>query len=123
MATMAEMVEVVEHRKVVHKEVVDRRIVMDKAVVEDELAFDNIVADNIEVADHMVANIEVADHMVANIEVDSIEIGYIVDIGLDNHSQSLDMLLGIHIRNLKDSHHILVGHNYIDESRCFAPPY
>ena len=105
--------EVVEHRKAVHKEVVDRRIVMDKAVVEDELAFDNIVADNI----------EVADHMVANIEVDSIEIGYIVDIGLDNHSQSLDMLLGIHIRNLKDSHHILVGHNYIDESRCFAPPY
>ena len=104
--------EVVEHRKVV---VEHRKVVVEhrKAVVEDDLDFDNIVADNI----------EVVDHMIANIEVDSIVIGYIVDIALDNHSQSLDMPLDIHIRNLKDSHHILVGHNDIDKSRCFDPPY
>ena len=105
--------EVVEHRKVVRKEVVDRHIVMDKVVVEDELAFDNIVADNIEAADHMVVNIGVGSIVIVNI----------VDIGVDNHNRSLDMLLGIRTRNLKDSHHILVGHNYIDKSRCFAPPY
>ncbi|WP_455368720.1 hypothetical protein [[Eubacterium] cellulosolvens] len=101
----------------------DRRIVMDKAVVEVGLAFDNIVADNIEAVDHMVVNIGAVDHMVVNIEAGSIVIGNIVDIGIDNHSQSLDILLGIRIRSLKDSHHILVGHNYIDKSRCFAPPY
>ncbi len=52
--------------------------------------------------------------MIENIVAGSIVIGNIVDIGIDNHSQSLDMLLGIHIRSLKNSHHILVGHNYID---------
>ena len=76
------------------------RVVLEMVVVEDGLPFD-IVADNIEI---------VADNIVAG----SIVIVNIADIGVDNHSQSLDMLLGIHIRSLKDSHHILVGHNYID---------
>ncbi len=61
--------------------------------------------------------------MLGNIVADSIVIGNIADIGIDNHSQSLDMLLGIHIRSLKDSHHILVDRNYIEKSRFFDPPY
>jgi hypothetical protein len=121
---MGEMVEVVEHRMVVDKEAVDRRIVMGKeavdrrivmgkAAVEDGLVFDNIVADNI----------ETVECMVGNIGAGSIVIGNIVDIGVDNHRQSLDMILGIHSRSLKDSHYILVDRNYIDKSRCFDPPY
>ena len=71
--------------------------------MEDGLPFD-IVADNIEIAEYMVVNIVAGSIVIVNI----------VGIGIDNHSQSLDMLLGIHIHSLKDSHHILVGHNYID---------
>jgi len=121
---MGEMVEVVEHHMVVDKAAVDcriamgkaavdRRIAMGKAAVEDGLVFDNIVADNI----------ETAECMVENIGAGSIVIGNIVDIGVDNHSQSLDTLLEIHSRSLKDSHHILVHRNYIDESKFFDPPY
>ena len=79
-------------------------------MLEDGLPFD-IVADNIEI---VADNIEIAEYMVVNIVAGSIVIVNIVGIGIDNHSQSLDMLLGIHIHSLKDSHHILVGHNYID---------
>jgi hypothetical protein len=86
------------------------RVVLDMVVLEDGLPFD-IVADNIEI---VADNIEIAEYMVVNIVAGSIVIVNIVDIGVDNHSQSLDMLLGIHIRSLKDSHHSLVGHNYID---------
>jgi hypothetical protein len=86
------------------------RVVLEMVVVEDGLPFD-IVADNIEI---VADNIETAECMVVNIVAGSIVIVNIADIGVDNHSQSLDMLLGIHIRSLKDSHHILVGHNYID---------
>ena len=109
---MAVHKEAVDRRIVMDKEAVDRRIVMDKEAVEDGLAFDNIVADNI----------ETAEHMVVNIGAGSIVIGNIVDIEIDKHNQSLDILLGIHIRSLKDSHHILAGHNYIDKSRFFDPP-
>jgi hypothetical protein len=79
-------------------------IVLNMLVLEDGLAFYNIPADNIEIAEYMFVNIVAGSIVIVNI----------VDIGIDNHSQSLDMLLGIHIRSLKDSHHILVGHNYID---------
>ena len=78
------------------------RVVLDMVVLEDGLPFD-IVADNIEIAEYMVVNI-VAGIVIVNI----------ADIGVDNHSRNLDMLLGIHSRSLKDSHHSLVGHNYID---------
>ena len=78
------------------------RVVLDRVVLEDGLPFD-IVADNIEIAEYMVVNI-VAGIVTVNI----------ADIGVDSHSRNLDMLLGIHSRSLKDSHHSLVGHNYID---------
>jgi hypothetical protein len=86
------------------------RVVLDMLVLEDGLPFD-IVADNIEI---VADNIEIAEYMVVNIVAGSIVIVNIADIGVDNHSRNLDMLLGIHIRSLKDSHHILVGYNYID---------
>jgi hypothetical protein len=100
---MVDMV-VLEGRIVLDRVVRRARIVLDMLVVEDGLVFDNILG----------YNIEIAEYMVVNIVAGSIVIGNIVDIGVDNHSQSLDMLLGIHIRSLKDSHYILVGHNYID---------
>ncbi|OGD54930.1 hypothetical protein A3K80_01840 [Candidatus Bathyarchaeota archaeon RBG_13_38_9] len=102
---MVDMV-VLEGHIVLDMVVLGDRIVLEMVVVEDELPFD-IVADNVETAEYMVVNIVAGSIAIVNIV-------NIVDIGVDNHSQSLDMLLGIHIRSLKDSHHILVGHNYID---------
>ena len=85
------------------------RVVLEMVVVEDELPFD-IVADNIEI---VADNIEIAEYMVVNIVAGIVTVN-IADIGVDSHSRNLDMLLGIHSRSLKDSHHSLVGHNYID---------
>lgn len=85
------------------------RVVLEMVVVEDGLPFD-IVADNIEI---VADNIEIAEYMVVNIVAGIVTVN-IADIGVDSHSRNLDMLLGIHSRSLKDSHHSLVGHNYID---------
>jgi hypothetical protein len=113
---MGEMVEVVGHRMVVHKGVEVHRTVMGREVVEDGLAFDNIVVDNIETAERMVVNIGAGNIVI-------VVIGNTGDIEADIHSPSSGILLGIHSRSLKDSHHILADCNYIDKSRYFAPPY
>jgi hypothetical protein len=108
---MGEMVEVVGHRMVVHKEVEVHRTVMDREVVEDGLAFDNVVADNIEAAECMAENIGAGNIVIGNIGAGNIVIG---NIGAGIHSLSSGILLGIHSRSLKDSHHILADCNYID---------
>ena len=99
---MVDMV-VLEGHIVLDMVVMGNRIVLDMLVVEDGLPFD-IVADNIETAEYLVVNIAAGSIVIVNI----------ADIGVDNHSRNLDMLLGIHSRNLKDSHHSLVDRNYID---------
>jgi hypothetical protein len=105
--------EVEVHRTAMGREVEVHRTAMGREVVEVGLAFDNIVVDNI----------ETAERMVVNIGAGNIVIGNTGDIEADIHSPSSGILLDIHSRSLKDSHHILVDCNYIDKSGYFAPPY